>query len=92
MEPDSNGFDPRKIKAAWTFGPIMWNKYPVDAWPFPPLSEKEMIDLTSAINQLADELETQIQLDAMDLLETEVEANDCAQARQMLDELFKQGS
>jgi hypothetical protein len=90
MEPDN--FNPRKINTAWTFGPIMWNKAPSEQWPFPPITDEQANILAQALNDLADELETQLQLEAMDLLETEVEASDCAQARQMLDELFKKGS
>lgn len=37
---------------------------------------------------LDDELLTELELMAMDLLEADVEASDCQQARQMLDELF----
>jgi hypothetical protein len=83
MEPDD--FKPRKINAAWTFGPIMWNK---DPWDFPPLTDEQANILAQALNDLADQLETHLQLEAMDLLETEVTANDCSQARQMLDDLF----
>ncbi len=87
MEPDN--FNPRKINSAWTFGPILWNIKDSHAdWPFPPLTDEELNALAGALNDIADDLETQIQLEAMDLLESEVEASDCMQARQMLDELF----
>lgn len=43
----------------------------------------------SALLRLAKEIRTDLELIAMDLLEVDLEENDCKEAREMLDRIFK---
>jgi hypothetical protein len=92
MEPDYPGNDPRKFKISWTFGPIQFGGEPIPNQPFPPVSDEEFDAVMRKLEELSAGFETEMQLEAMDLLEADVQASDCAEAKQMLAAIFKPGA